>query len=550
MGDLSNMTRLSGSGPALRDELKTLDQMKKDLLIKEGVLLEKAMQSRDPDDVIAANIRYQDVQQRQESGIKTTTLDPNEWSAGLGFRHKRFALSYETLRKMAKTPVIKAIIGTRQAQISAFSAPQKNKYDTGFVIRKKGEYYSDEPIKLSSGDKKKITQLTDFLLNCGNETNRWHGDTFDSFLKKMVHDSLALDQSCFEVVRNRAGIPTEFLAVDGGTIRVAASYDEDEYYESDKKKINGYLPSYVQVIDGEVKNEYWPWELCFGTRNVTTDIRNNMYGRSELEDLISVITWMLYGDAYNGKFFSQGSSPKGLLQVKGNVNRNRLAEFRQQWMAMVAGVQNAWKIPVLEGDMNWIDLQKNNKDMEFGKWQEYLIKIACAIYKISPEECGFNLGNASGGTPMMEASNEYKIKYSQDKGLKPLLKSLEFWINKWIVNPCDSSFEFAFVGIDIETEEKELEQNIKKLENFMGVKEIRELYGLSPDIADDDIILNQIYYQNKTAQAFDQEQADNTNEADGSFDWDQLEDNVEKSFEIYKDNPMMEDAFKMVMSED
>jgi len=544
-------------------ELDKLQQQRHQLDIQTGQILEKAFQSDNPDILLKAQSYWQDIQSRQSSGLKSELIDPNQWNDAVGYKHKSFSLSFTTLRRMAKTPIIKAIITTRQAQVAAFARPQKNKYETGFVIRKKQEYYTSDEVELTSTDKQKIKQITDFLLNGGDKANSWHGDTFDSFLKKIVDDALTLDQATFEVVRNRAGIPVEYLAVDGATFRIADSWDDDEYENNPNTSINrekkhGYYPSYVQVIDGVIRSEFYPWELCFGVRNQTTDIRANGYGKSEVEELISIITWMLYSDAYNGKFFSQGSSPKGLLKVSKGINRNRLAEFRQQWAAMVAGVENAWKIPMIESEkMEWIDLQKNNTDMQFAKWQEYLIKVACAIFKISPEEIGFNLGNASGGGALFESNNEQQLKYSKDKGLRPLLHSIEFWINKWLVNPIDENFEFAFVGVDVDDEKSEVDLDISKVSSFMGYKEARRKHGLPDELPDDDLILNpqwiQVYQQAQMAGEQDENgevmQDEQESMSDDDF-WDTLDtdDKVEKALSAteYSDNPMMKDALKIL----
>ncbi len=46
----------------------------------------------------------------------------------------------------------------------------------------------------------KIAYLTDFITNCGDTENSWHGDDFDSFLRKritfknVVYEINALDQ--------------------------------------------------------------------------------------------------------------------------------------------------------------------------------------------------------------------------------------------------------------------------------------------------------------------------------------------------------------------
>lgn len=56
------------------------------------------------------------------------------------------------------------------------------------------------------------------------------------------------------------------------------------------------------------------------------------------------------------------------------------------------GVQNSHRVPVINGiDLEWIDLQKNNRDMEFNEWLKFLIIISCAVYRMDPTELGFNL---------------------------------------------------------------------------------------------------------------------------------------------------------------
>lgn len=543
-------TALSGmsSEESIPMKLEAITRERNRLLAEEGQLLEKGLQSMNPDILMKANQHWGDVQQRESSGTKSTVIDPNEFSQSVGYKTKSYSLSYQLLRKMSASPIIRAIITTRQAQVSAFSSPQADRFDTGFLIRKKKEYYTTEEPKLSKADKEEIKRITEFLLNCGDDTNQWHGDNFDKFLKKITEDALSLDQATFEIVRNLKGQPVEFLATDGGTFRIADTYDDDEggYNHREATEKFGYLPSYVQVINGEVENEYYPWELCFGLRNDSTDIRRNGYGRSELEDLIDIVTYMLYGDAYNGKFFSQGSSPKGLIKISGNVNSNRLQEFKQQWVSMVSGVMNAWKVPVIESDkMEWVDLQKSNNDMQFGAWQEYLIKVSCAVYKISPEEIGFASGAGGGGSSMFEGSNtESRLKYSRDKGLRPLLKNLQFWINKYIVNALNKDFEFVFAGIDTDSRKDELELDVKMVENFGGWKEARRKWGLPDELEEGDFPLNQIFFQKMQADEMAEEQEENTdfvNEEAGQEEdpYAGMWDNLDKSEVV--ENPMMND---------
>ena len=507
--------------------LDDIREQRKKLLMMEGKIIEKGLNSSDPDVLMKATKHWEDVKRRQDSGIKTTIVDPYEFRDSLGYKDRPSGMSFHVMRNMAKTPLIRAVITTRQAQVSAFSSPQTNKYDTGFVIQKKAKFFSTEQDEVTDEDREKMNVIARFLLDGGEDGNAWDGDTFDMFLKKIAEDSLTLDQAAFEVVRNNGGVPVEFIAADGATFRVASTYNqEQEPGLMERTPSRGYLPKYVQIIDGEIDNDYYPWELCIGIRNASTSIYENGYGKSELEALVQIVTWMLYSDTYNGKFFSQGASPKGFLKVAGNVNSNRIQEFRQQWQSMTAGVMNAWKVPIIESEkMEWIDLQKNNTDMQFGQWQEYLLKVVCAVYKISPEELGFDVGSAGGSSSLFESGNESKLKFSKDKGLKPLLKNIEFWINKWIVNALDSNFEFKFVGLEAEDESKALENDIKRAGSFMSLKEVRRRNDLPEDIEEGDMILNPIWQQASAMQAMqgDQDQSNEAVEQDGGGVWDNLD---------------------------
>lgn len=513
--------------------LDTIKRMRKELLMEEGKILEKGLKSEDPDILIKATKHWEDVQARVDSGVKTTVIDPYEFRDSMGFKNKPSGMPFGIMRRMSNTPMIKAVITTRQTQVSAFASPQKSKYETGFVIEKKKKFFSSEIEEVTDEDRVKMDEIARFLLNGGVESNAWDGDTFDTFLKKIVEDSLTLDQATFEVVRNNFGEPIEFLATDSATIRVADSYDQEENVNHEFEEERGYFPKYVQVIDGKIHADYYPWELCFGIRNSTTNIFNNGYGRSELETLINIVTWMLFSDQYNGNFFSQGAAPKGFLKVSGNVNSNRIQEFRQQWMSMVAGVQNAWKVPIIESDkMEWIDLQTKNTDMQFSQWQEYLLKVICSVYKISPEELGFKVGAGGGGGSMFEGGDESKLKYSRDKGLIPLLKSIEFWINKWIVNAIDPEFQFRFVGMDVDSEKDALELDIKRASTFMGLKEVRRKNDMPEEIDKNDIILNAVWMQNHSMMAMQEDMEGSTEvaEEEGGGVWDNLDEADDSDF--------------------
>ena len=484
------------------ERLAQLDETAKLASIEKSLILEKALKSNDAQSIFKAQGYLNKIKQAAPSGggeMKSILMDPYSLNRSLGYAEKPLSVSYELLRNMGHVPIMRAIIETRVEQIVSFCEAQSDKYSTGFVIRpKRIKPGQEDKEKLTKAEERDIEEITKVVLNCGTEENEWSGDTLESLVRKVIPDSLTLDQGTFEVVRNNMMEPLEVIATDGATFRMAASWDDETAIEG-KEEINGHYPSYVQVHDGRIIAEYYPWELCFGVRNPQSSIYSNGYGRSEMEDLIQTVTSILNADQYNSNYFKIGSNPKGFLKVSGNVNTSRIDELRGKWQAQMAGVQNAHRMPIIEADkLDFINTQGTNKDMEYSKYYEFLIKVGCAVYKMDPSEIGFPLPGGSNTNTMFEGNNEARLEYSQDKGLKPLLKFLQQKLNKYIVQHLkDGKYELVFAGLDSETAQQELEADIKKMgAGLMTLETGMAKYGHKFN-EEKDIILNPVYLQYK-----------------------------------------------------
>ena len=473
-------------------------------------------------------------------GPKSWFHDPLSLQYSLGYKDRRFSLTYETLRRVAgQLSIISAIINTRAAQVAAFAQPYRWTKSLGFTIRHKDPDHLTTPAEMDF-----IKELEQFVLNCGrveqNPFSRVPRDDFETFLRKIVRDSLIYDQATFEVVPDRLGMPFEFVAVDASTIRLASddryvgvntSYSSRSGFVPDAPsrfmslyegrqygEENGEAPvSYVQVINGQIENVYSLRELAFGVRNPRSDIYIQGYGFGELEQLITIVTSHLYAEEYNRKFFSQGSAPKGMINLKGdNYTQEMLEGFRRQWLAQVSGVENSWKTPILQSEgLEWIDLNKSNSEMEFGAWIEYLIKISCGVFLIDPAEINFDIH--SGGnqtTPMFESSNEWKLKASRDRGLKPILRFLAKMINKNIIDKIDDHFTLEFVGLDELSENEKHEMLVEQISSYMTLNEARRTLDL-PDLPGGDVPMNPVYMQALEAQGMAQGDPDGGGGGDG-----------------------------------
>lgn len=531
--------------------IEEIDRLQKAAPMAFQSKLQAALNSNDAGEIMKANLYLGEIN-RQPTRIQSVFFDPNDISGnGRGFKDSKGVLSFSVLRRMGDIHIVKSIVSTRVEQIMNFMDFSEDEQKEGYTIRKKKSLFSTGDEKLTNEDKKKIAKIVEFLEK-GGWTDKWDNvDSLQEFVSKIMSDSLTLDQLAFEMVRNRMWELQKFRAVDASLIRFLDSVDPRQREGFEQYRFKGHLPRYCMVWDEMILHNpitkepilYYPWELGFGIRNKTSDVRRNGYGVSELETLVNIITWILWGFEYNALFFSQGSQPKGFINIKNpNISNSTLQEFRQAWTQTMAGVGNSHRTPVINGiDLEWVDLQKlSNRDMEFNEWIKFLIIMTCSVYRIDPSELGFNFKESQ--QIFGQDGQRERLKHSREKGLKPLLIFLQGIITKYIVSELDENYEFAFTGIEVEDEEAQVKLDSEKLSSGMvAMQDIFKKYNGRDFDPEKDIILNQVYQGMK--------QAEEQNKMFGASQPGQQPEGVpedeEDPFAQYKsfnDNPIMKPA--------
>lgn len=441
---------------------------------------------------------------------KASLVDP--WSyanTAYGYKEKYSILDYSKCRQITYAdPIVAAVIQTRLNQVAGFAQPQVDKYKMGFKV-----VMRDKEAKPSPKDKQRMKEIETFIISCGVPENfddtpeLRRRDNFESFLRKITRDSLTFDQINFEVTPRKDGKPYCFTAVDAATIKVIPDLKENVErfggdqtladptvmpYPGSSKEFKLFKPGhprYAQVIQGVVRNVFDEWEMAHGVRNPRTDISSFGYGFSEIEMLVTTITSHMNAETYNRKFFSQGSSIKGILTFEGAVPPDQLEAFRRQWYAQVTGVNNAWKTPIMslgkDSKLNWTSLHSNNREMEFGKWLEYCIKTICGVFQIDPIEIGFDItkqgsGQSGGSAGLGQGNQAERIAFSQDRGLRPLLVHIQTLINDYIVWRLDPNYSLEFVGLNVDSEKDELDRTVAQVKAFKTIDEVRAEHDLPP----------------------------------------------------------------------
>lgn len=409
---------------------------------------------------------------------KSAIIDPYDAQGITGLRQKPTPIPFETLRRMAKVPAIAAIINTRLNQVARFARRPRYEGDVGFKIVLK-----DKDAAMTEEQKKRAFEIEEFFLKTGSVKNARRKDNMDSFLRKIVRDTLTLDTLVWENVGNRKGQLVEVWAVDGATIELVASNPAGEeavipVYEPVTKagmKIPGDV-AYVQRIGGQIVAEYAEEELCYAIRNPRTDIDTVDFGESELETLIDIVAGIINSIKYNTSYFSSSYLPQGILEIVGKLADGQLEAFERRWKALMEGPTGKWRVPVVgleDGQgVKFTPFKNSNRDMEYNEFLEFLFNIACAVFQIDPNEVGFKSWTSSNS---MSASDntEAKMDQSQDKGFVPLMQFLANTFNSEIVDRIDEDFCLTWVGID--EQDEDAKWNRYKLQIDSGIVPVAEI---------------------------------------------------------------------------
>lgn len=550
-----NTKEKSGFNSLTDLSLDELNRLQKSIPYAFQSKIQASLNSNNPEEIMKANLYLGEI--TPNSGrIQSVFFDPNDLSGnGKGFKDSKGILSFEILRRMGNIHIIRSIVNTRIEQIQNFLRFSEDDQKEGFTIRKKTSLFKESKKEISSDEKKKIEEIVEFLMNSGfNE--KWDNiDDFQTFVRKIAFDSLTLDQLAFEIVRDKGWNIKKYRAVDASLIRFLDSVDPKQRERLEDYRFKGYLPRFCMTWDDQILINpttkepilYYPWELGFGIRNKSSDIRKNGYGTSELEILVDLITGVLWSIQYNMNNFSIGSTPKGFINVKNaNISESNMNEFRQAWSQMMAGVRNAKRTPVINGiDLEWIDLDKSNREMEYQEWAQFLVIMVCSVYRIDPSELGFSFKNQA--QIFGQDGQKARLQHSREKGLKPILIFLENIITKYIVSEIDEDYEFVFTGIEVEDEETQVNLDKIKLESGMiSMQDIFKKYSGREFDSENDIILNQVYQQ---AQASKQQQEMFGSSVPGEMSEEGVPQDEEiNPFDKYKsiDNPIMTAAFDYI----
>ncbi len=400
-------------------------------------------------------------------------------------KQKVSRLTNKTLKEVSvRDWLVSSIMQCRVDTLLGFSRPEHRRFEMGFKVIKKNanESYSDQ-------DREEMAALEDFIYHCGRKSNTPQDDAmlFGEFLKLVGRDALTFGHIAVEKVKTKGGGLHRFRPLPAESVYLIDKRLSRQQVEGQMKAMQPQLqpksdndPKADQTVN-QVPIDYYKYvqksydmrdlahfgdeDLAFKLFNPQNFADSNGYCYSPLELAIINITNHMNVENYNSNFFTHGYAARGILHLKGTVTQSQLANFRRQFYNTISGQQHSWRTPIVAGleDVQWVPMSANAKEMEYINFNNHLMRIICAQFQIDPVELGLDyLISANGRAPMQQANNEYKIAYSRERGLKPILMFVEDLINGDILPAIDKAlaakYRFVFTGYTDETPQTEIAQ--------------------------------------------------------------------------------------------
>lgn len=231
------------------------------------------------------------------------------------------------------------------------------------------------------------------------------------------------------------------------------------------------IVSYEQRVQG--KSRVWkPADVIHLT---FMNVGGQPYGFTPLGTLLSDIATLIFAKEYAGKYFENDGIPTFMFQMPkehpGSPNyeklKSELKELRKQ--------TNKWKSLVLTGEIDYKEIQKWNKDMEFAKLISHFTQIILMAYGVPAHRVNLTIDVRQIGGAVNRAYEGYykKINFNQQCIQEVLNRDL--WINFKVRMQFKETYK-----ID-ELREAQIVQILAQIGSHT-ISELREKMGDEPEL--------------------------------------------------------------------
>lgn len=221
----------------------------------------------------------------------------------------------------------------------------------------------------------------------------------------------------------------------------------------------------------------------FGKREIVYVMHNpqpdSIYGLSPVEVLADIIMSLVYGSQYNLDFYTNNNMPDGVIQLLG-ADQQKIQQFRQNFDSKFKFLdaqtnkvrKKFFTYPITSVPVQFTPFMLKPADIELIAQQEWFTKVLWMSFGVNASEMGFT-------DTVNKASSEEQGKIYKRKALRPILKTLKYFIdcqimpefyNKNGAIPDFSDIPLEFVFEDYDFDEDQQKHNLLEQELRMGIK--------------------------------------------------------------------------------
>jgi PAS domain-containing protein len=275
----------------------------------------------------------------------------------------------------------------------------------------------DSKAKQSPQVKNKIKELTKFFKKPDGE-HKWN-----TWLRMVLEDLFVIDAATLHRRRTRSGKLVALDQIDGATIkRVIDDWGRTPEEEG--------AVCYQQILKGMPAIDYTRGELTYAPRNPRV---HKVYGYSPVEQILMTLNIALRRQVFQLNFFTDGNIPAALIGVPESWTPDQIRTF-QEWFDNILSGNLAEKrkarfVPAAVGK-TYVPTQETEL---FGKAEEWLARVVCFAFNISPQPFVQTLNRATADVAQETAESD---------GLTP--------IQNWVKDVIDEILEDDLGADDFE----------------------------------------------------------------------------------------------------
>ena len=310
----------------------------------------------------------------------------------------------------------------------------------------------------------RVKALTAFFQRPDGE----HG--WQDWLRPILEDLFVIDAPALYLRRDRGGRLVELVQLDGATIKPII----DDWGRTPRPYsiggVDTYPPAYQQILKGLPAVDYSTRDLLYRPRNRRI---HTPYGFSAVEQIVTTVNIALRRQLSTLSYFTEGNIPDAIAQLPKEWSPDQIVSFQQHWDAYFSGdLGRRRRVKFVPGaGANFIH-ETRPADLK-GDFDEWLAKLVCFAFSISPQALTKQMNRASADT---------QKQLSEEEGLEPILLWIKALIDDVIAYEFGAS-DLAFTW-DNDDEADETAQ-LAVLSGYvskaiMTVNEARDRLGLDP----------------------------------------------------------------------